>query len=93
MLLLFVLKGHFLLLMHRAFRIIAVPIPAIIPPYIQPKNLSSVSGLNFSNISRNNDNNTVPAMAFIKKCFPFLKNDIINNGIFSASTIVPNWNF
>jgi len=73
-----------------ALNIIAVPIPAIIPPYIHPKNLSVVKGSNVSKIFKNTDNKTVPTKALIKKPFPFFISDNINSGIFKIKTVVPS---
>ena len=54
------------------FKIIAVPIPIIAPPYTYAKNLSVVIGSILSNISIKTDKLAVPTIDFIKNFFPIL---------------------
>ena len=70
-------------------KIIAVPIPDNIPPYMHPRNLSCVNGINLSKISTNTDNATVPYIDLIKSFFPTLKYANINSGIFNINIVVP----
>ena len=72
-----------------AFKIIAVPIPIRIPPYILANNLSSVTAFTLSNRFKNRDNSPVPIIAFVKKLFPSLKKDIKNKGKFNKIIPVP----
>lgn len=71
------------------FNIIAVPIPAKMPPYIHPRNLSCVNGVILSIKSIISENTIVPYIDLANNCFPILKYAIINNGIFNANTVTP----
>ena len=76
-----------------AFKIIAVPIPIIIPPQTQAKNLSNVTEPNFSNTFIPNDNSNVPATDLTNKLFLILKNANNNSGIFRKIITFPAGTF
>lgn len=65
------------------------PIRVKIPPYIQAKILSFVSGSNLSNISINTDKLIVPIIDFSKNLLPIFTVANKNNGMFNASIVVP----
>ena len=71
------------------FKIIAVPIPVKIPPYIADNILSFVNELNVSKISINIDKLNVPIIDFRKNFFPILYPAIKNNGIFKLAIVTP----
>ena len=56
---------------------------------MQAKNLSWVNGSILSKKSIKTDNVIVPIIDFIKKFFPILYIDNINNGILISNIIVP----
>lgn len=60
-----------------------------IPPYMQARILSFVSGSNLSNISINTDKLTVPIIDFSKNLLPIFTVANKNKGMFKASIVVP----